>query len=288
MIRWLAMAWRSFLQGIAAAAALGTFAFFAVPQAYAEDLSALEKIRQSGVLKVALYKNFAPFSHDGSGVDVDLAAALAAKLGVKMSPLWFEADENMEDDLRNMVWKGHYLGYGPADVLMHAPIDPAYMAKVDRVKFFAPYHRERYAIARQLDKLPTLDNFEPFEKLSLGIEGDTLAASVMLSADGGRYRNNIKTFRTAGEAVAALKSGTVAAVMAQQGELEGGLKGDARITIDLPPHPILQKRQWPLGLAVKKQSDDLAQALQAAINEMLADGTVKAIMQRHGVQHRQP
>jgi ABC-type amino acid transport substrate-binding protein len=240
------------------------------------------------VLKVALYKNFAPFSHDGRGVDVDLAQALAAKLGVKMSPLWFEADENMEDDLRNMVWKGHYLGYGPADVMMHAPIDPAYMAKVERVKFFAPYHRERYAVARRLDVLPTLDNFEAFEKLSLGVEGDTLAATVMLSADGGRYRNTIKTYRTASEAVGALKSGAVAAVMAQQGELEGGLAGDARMAIDLPPHPILQKRQWPLGLAVKKQSDDLAQALQAAINELIADGSLKAIMQRHGVTHRQP
>ena len=281
---------RSFLGGIRAAFAFAglLLAFIATPQAHAEELSALAKIRQSGVLKVALYKNFAPFSHDGRGVDVDLAQALAAKLGVKVSPLWFEADENMEDDLRNMVWKGHYLGYGPADVMMHAPIDPAYMAKVDRVKFFAPYHRERYAVARRLDVLPTLDNFEPFEKLGLGVEGDTLSATVMLSADGGRYRNTIRTYRTAGEAVEALKSGAVAAVMAQQGELEGGLVGDARMAIDLPPHPILQKRQWALGLAVKKQSDDLAQALQAAINEMVADGSLKAIMQRHGVTHRQP
>ncbi|MBI5791689.1 MAG: transporter substrate-binding domain-containing protein [Rhodocyclales bacterium] len=281
---------RGFLIGFRAVFACAglLLAFLATPLAQAEELSALAKIRQSGVLKVALYKNFAPFSHDGRGVDVDLAEALAAKLGVKMSPLWFEADENMEDDLRNMVWKGHYLGYGPADVMMHAPIDPAYMAKVERVKFFAPYHRERYAVARRLDVLPTLDNFEAFEKLSLGVEGDTLAATVMLSADGGRYRNTIKTYRTASEAVGALKSGAVAAVMAQQGELEGGLAGDARMAIDLPPHPILQKRQWPLGLAVKKQSDDLAQALQAAINELMADGSLKAIMQRHGVKHRQP
>lgn len=281
---------RRFLAGVRAVAALVGFslAFLIVSVANAQDPSALTKIRQGGVLKVALYKNFAPFSHDGRGIDVDLAEALAAKLGVKMSPLWFEADENMEDDLRNMVWKGHYLGYGPADVMMHAPIDPAYIAKVDRVKFFAPYHRERYAVARRLDKLPVLDNFEAFEKLNLGVEGDTLAATVMLSADGGRYRNTIKTFRTAGEAVTALKTGEVAAVMAQQGELEGGLKGDARFAIELPPHPILQKRQWALGLAVKAQSDDLAQALQAAINDLLADGTVKSVMQRHGVQHRQP
>jgi ABC-type amino acid transport substrate-binding protein len=274
--------------GLAVLAAVAGLALAAAAPARAEDPAALARIRHSGVLKVALYKNFPPYSHQGKGADVELAEALAAKLGVKMSPLWFEADENMEDDLRNMVWKGHYLGYGPADVMMHVPVDREYMAKVDKVKFFAPYQRERYAIARQLDRLPTLDGFEPFDRLAFGVEGDTLAASVMLSSEGGRYRNSIKTFRNAEELVAALKSGAVAAAMAQQGELEGGLGDDARFAIDLPPHPVLQKRQWVLGLAVKAQSDDLAQALQAAINELQADGSVARIMQRHGVRHRQP
>jgi ABC-type amino acid transport substrate-binding protein len=292
MTRWAIsiFALRSFRTGVRSVAVLGVLSlvFLGAPFAAAQDVSALTKIQQSGVLKVALYRNFEPFSNDGKGIDVDLAEALAAKLGVKISPLWFEADENMEDDLRNMVWKGHYMGYGPADVMMHAPVDREYMSKVEQVKFFAPYHRERYAVARQLDKLPTLDNFEAFEKLNLGVEGDTLAATVMLSADSGRYRNTMKIFKTAGEAVAALKAGEVAAVMAQQGELEGGLKGDARFAIDVPPHPILQKRQWALGLAVKAKSEDLAQALQAAINELMADGTLKKIMLRYGVQHRQP
>jgi ABC-type amino acid transport substrate-binding protein len=274
--------------GAVAALAALVLAFLVSAPVQADDLPALAKIRQSGLLKVALYKNFAPFSHDGQGIDVDLAEALAAKLGVKMSPLWFEADEKMDDDLRNMVWKGHYLGYGPADVMLHVPIDRDYMAKVDRVKFLAPYHRERYAVARQLDKLPTLDSFDAFEKLPFAVEGDTLAATIMLSADSGRYRNSLKTFKTAQEAVAALKSGTVAAAIAQQGELEGGLRGDARFAVDLPPHPVMQKRQWAIGLAVKAQSEDLALALQGAMNELLEDGSVKRIMQRHGVQHRQP
>lgn len=292
MVRWavcLAVL-RGCLTRIRVLAALGALSliFLVAPGAAAEEKSALAEIQQRGLLKVALYKNFPPFSHNGQGIDVDLAEALAKKLGVKMSPLWFDADEKMEDDLRNMVWKGHYLGYGPADVLMHAPVDREYMDKVDKVKFFAPYHRERYAVARQLDKLATLESFESFEKLAFAVEGDTLAASIMLSADDGRYRNSMKSFKTGYEAVAALKSGAVSAAVAQQGELEGGLMNDARFAIDLPPHPVLQKRQWALGLAVKAQSGELAQALQAAINELLADGTVKRIMERHGVRHRQP
>lgn len=259
-----------------------------VTAAIAQEKSALEKIASAGVLKVALYKNFPPFSHDGKGVDVDVAAALAARLGVKASILWFDADENMEDDLRNMVWKGHYLGYGPADVMLHAPVDREYMAKVDQVKFFAPYHRERYAVGRELDKLPACESFEPLAGLPYGVEGDSLAATVLLSADGGKYRNTVKTFRTGGEAVAALARGDLPVAIAQQGELEGILKGDARFAIDLPPHPLLQRRQWAVGLAVKAGREDLAMALQAAINDLLADGSIKRIMQKHGVTHRQP
>lgn len=258
------------------------------PQAKAQEQSALSGIQQRGTLRVALYKNFAPFSDNGKGADVDLAEALAAKLGVKMTALWFDADDSMEDDLRNMVWKGHYLGYGPADVMMHVPIDREYMAKIDRVSFVAPYHRERYAIARNLEKLPALDSFDPFEKLPLGVEGDTLAATVMLSTESGRYRGSLRTFKTGQEVVAALKSGAVAAALAQQGELEAGIKADSRFGIDPAPNPLLQKRQWVLGLAVRAQSEDLAQALQKAVSELLADGTVKRIMERNGVQHRQP
>jgi ABC-type amino acid transport substrate-binding protein len=283
---------RSFLKRGRASAALGALAlaFLIAPVAAAdaEGKSALAGIQQRGILKVALYKKFPPFSHNGHGIDVDLAEALAAKLGVKMSPLWFDAGDKMEDDFRNMVWKGHYLGYAPADVMMHVPIDRDYMAKVKQVEFFAPYHRERYAIGRQLEKLPTLESLEPFEKLSYAVEDNTMAEMVMLSADNGRYRDKIKPYLTAEEAIDALKSGTVAATVAQLGELEAGLGDDSRFAIELPPQPVLQMRQWALGLAVKAESDDLAKALQGAMNELLADGTVKSIMQRHGVKHRQP
>jgi len=275
-----------------AAAALGALALaiHIAPVAGAEagERSALARIQQRGVLTVALYKDFAPFSDDGRGVDVDLAEALAAKLGVKMSPLWFDASERMEDDFRKMVWKGTPVGYGPADVMMHVPVDRDYMARVEQVKVFAPYHRERFAIGRQLEMLPTLESLEPFEKLSLAVEGESMGALIMLSADNGRYREKLKIFKNSEEAIGALKSGAVAATMAQQGALEGILGDDSRFAIELPPHPMLKMRQWMLGLAVKAESDDLAQALQSAMNELLADGTVKSIMQRHGVKHRIP
>ncbi|NVO06057.1 MAG: ABC transporter permease, partial [Rhodoferax sp.] len=80
--------------------------------AQAQEKTAMEKIRAAGVLKIALYKDNEPYS-DGSmakmqGLDVSLAQALAKSLQLSPSFLPFDAGENMGDDLRNMVWKGHY------------------------------------------------------------------------------------------------------------------------------------------------------------------------------------
>jgi ABC-type amino acid transport substrate-binding protein len=284
VLRGYQMNWRT-------ATTLGTLALvflLTVPLARAEDLSALQKIQQRGVLTVALYKDFAPFSDNGRGIDVDLAEALAAKLGVKMSPMWFNAGEKMDDDLRKMVWKGSPIGYGPADLMMHVPVDRQYMAKVDQVKIFAPYHRERFAVGRQLEALPTLESFEPFEKVSMGVEGESMGALVMLSADSGRYRDKLRIFKSSDEAIKALKSGEVVAVLGQQGELENGLGVDPRFAIDLPPNQLLKMQQWMIGIAVKSESVDLTKALESAMDELMADGTVKRIVQRYGLKHRQP
>lgn len=248
----------------------------------------LPQVLARGQIRFALYNDFPPFSSDGKGIDVELAEALAAKLGVKMVPLWFDADENMEDDLRNMVWKGHYLGYGPADAMMHVPVDRDYMQKNDKVKFFSPYYRERFAIARQLDRLPALESMEPFAREKIGVESGSMPHTILLSADAGKYRENVVQFKSAAEAVGALKAGSVAAVMAQQGELEGGLSGTSGYAIADAPIGGVKFRNWALGLAVKSGHEDLALALQKAMNELTADGTVRNIFAKYGVQYRGP
>lgn len=290
---------RSFRASGRAVVALFTlmFAFFlATPAAADEEKTALQKIQERGIIKVAFYKDFPPFSDNeegkfsdpGKGIDVDLADALAAKLGVKVAPLWFDADEFMEKDFRWMLVSGHPLGFGPADLMLHVPVDSEYMARVKQVMIFGPYHRERFAIGRLLETLPTLETLEPFEKLPIATEDGTMGQQVMVSADNRRYINNVKLFRYAHEAIAALKSGAVPAAIAQEGELEGALSNDPRYAIEQPPNPLLKMRQWPIGLAIKAGNVDLAKALQQAMNELMEDGTVEKIKQRHGVKHRRP
>lgn len=256
--------------------------------AVAQEGTLLDQVRKRGTLRVALYNDFAPFSDQGRGVDVDIASALAAKLGAKVQLLWFDADENMEDDLRNMVWKGHYLGYGTADVMMHVPVDRDYMARNDKVMFFAPYHRERYGIAFDTARIPKLESMSALEDQPIGVQGDTLADTALLGADAGRYRPGVRHFKEVDEAVAALREGQVAAVLAQFGELEGALKGVKGFEIVPPPIPMLYSRQWAIGLAVKAGQEDLARALQEAMNALAADGELARIFARHGVVLRKP
>lgn len=270
------------------AAALVLAAAAGAAAAQAHDLAA---VKARGQISVAMYKDFKPYSDDdkgGSGIDVDLAKLLADKLGVKLQTLWFDADENTDDDLRNMVWRGTLLGYGPADFMMHVPVDKEYIATNDKVIFLAPYFRERFAVARNLDRVEKLDSLEVFRSQKIGVEIATYPDTILLSADAGAYRSNVVHYKSTGEAIEGLKKGEVSAVVAMQGELEGGLLGAKGFAVSDLPLPVINRRQWPLGLAVKAGHEELARALQQAMNELAADGSLAKAFSRHGVGYRAP
>lgn len=255
------------------------------PAAHAYDL---DEVRRRGQLRFAVYKEFAPFSDDGKGIDIDLCEALAAALQVKAAYLPFDADENVDDDLRNMVWRGHYLGYGPADVMIHVPVDRAFIERNERVKIFAPYFRETLQLARSKERLPKYESLSDLRGLPLGAEGSTLASIVLTAGDGGRLREQLTHFKSTLEAVEALKAGRLAAVMGLRSELLAGLRGDARFEVGDPRAPGVPPGGWSLGLAVKTEHEALAKALQAAMNELVAAGKVEAIFARHHVVWLRP
>lgn len=157
----------------------------------AQELFDLEKVRASGVLKVAVYKDNAPYSdgkgQDMEGVDVALARALAMDMGLKLSLLPFDAGEKMDDDLRNMVWRGHYLGYGPADVMLHVPVDKHLMVENRQALIFAPYSREVLVVFHALDRLPALKSGLDLQDLPLAAERGSGAASTLIGFGGGAF-----------------------------------------------------------------------------------------------------
>ncbi|CAN7758399.1 transporter substrate-binding domain-containing protein [Variovorax sp. LjRoot84] len=242
----------------------------------------LERVRERGALTVGLYHDMPPFHVGGQGIDVELARALAESLGVKLSLLPFHADENMNDDLRNMVWRGHYLGYGPADVLLHVPVDRPLMEGNPQVSIFAPYYRDQVVMARQLERVPRLETLSQLGADKVAVPGQSLAGWLLIGADGGAYRSQLITqWKDGAETARALLRGEVAVAAGLASEMESVLRGDPRFAIAPMPSPRAPRDGWAVGMAVKRDATELAQALQRAVNEIAAGGRLRQIFE-HG------
>lgn len=243
-----------------------------------------DKVKKSGSLKVAVYTEFAPFSDKGAGIDIDLAEALAKKLGLRLSLLPFPSGENLNDDLRNMVWKGHYLGYGPADVMLHVPVDPRLMADNRQVEIFAPYHVETVRLVRNAGTVPKFDGIEALAGKRIGVEKVSISGMVILGEDNGKFRDAVRIFPTAAEALEKLKAGDLDAVLANRSEIESVMRGDERFPMHDVAFQRLPRSGWVVGMAVRKDDTEVARLLQKAMNDMAASGELKAIFARHGVK----
>lgn len=252
----------------------------------------LETLRERGRLRIAVYNDFPPYStRGGKGIDADLGRAIAAKLGLAAEIVGFNADEDMNDDLRNMVWKGHYLGTQPADLMLHVPVDEVLARANDKVRIFGAYHRETLALARNPDRIPALSGsaavaLEIFTREKIGVETASLADSFLLGVLNGRLRENVVHFATVTDAGKALAEGSVAAVLAPRAELEAAIKGKERITLDAAKFAELKVDSWPLGMAVKVEEQALADAIGAAVAELKRDGSVAAIFRQHGITYQ--
>ncbi len=261
------------------------------PLALAQEKTALEKIRASGVLKVALYKDNAPYS-EGSvtqfdGLDVSLAQALARALQLKASFLPFDAGENMGDDLRNMVWKGHYLGYGPADVMLHVPVDKYFMGENRQAFIFAPYARERLVLLSNAKLLGAVHSPEELKGKKITVEQGTGAASAMMGYGGGLLSSQVSLYKSGIDAAKTVLGGQADAAFVSLAQAESALfllkldrKDWAFSPLSMPGVP---PNGWPLGMAVKADSKELATLLDTALDGLRASGELLAIFQSHGL-----
>ena len=253
---------------------------------------ALEAVRQRGRLRIAVYNDFPPYSMSGGkGIDADIGRAIAQRLGLTAEIVGFKADDDMGDDLRNMVWKGHYLGTQPADVMLHVPVDEVLARANDKVRIFGPYHRETVALARNPERVPALSGsaavaLEIFTREKIGVETTSLADSFLLSVLNGRLRENVVHFPTVAEAAKGLADGRVSAVLATRAELEAALQGNGKLVLEPAKFAELKIDNWPLGMAVKVEEQALAEAIAGAVADMRRDGSIAAIFKQHGITYQ--
>ena len=266
----------------------------------------LDDVRASGVVSVAVYRDFPPYSWEDNGVakgvDVEVARAIAKALNVQLQLHWMIPDENLDDDLRNHVWKGHYLArieegsmlkLDVADVMLRVPYDREFAFKVDQdgrvindlVHFFAPYQKESWVLAVDSVKVPTIENLALFQYEKAGVQIDTLPDFYLSGAFRGILRNNIVHFTTNQDAMKAMAKGEVAGVMGTKSQVLWGItrlaKPEQYRLADVP-FPNLVTPSWEIGMAVKDDARDLAYAAEDAVTEMVQSGRMAEVFQQYG------
>ena len=280
---------KTVLATLVAALVAGVLAFFP-PAAQA---ATYDEIIAHGEIVVAVYRDFPPFSwqQDGvlQGIDVDLAQAIGKRLGVRVEFMPLTAADSVDDDLRNGVWKGHYLERRVADLMMHVPVDRVFALRNPNAVIFAPYFHERLAVARDSERVNARDTIEIFRSEKVGVETATLSDMYLTGAYGGQLVSNVVHFTALAQAAQALIDGKLAAVMGPQAELDYVL-GDERqrLPVGFMETPSLAKPGWDLGLAVKDSNRQLAYAIEDIMNDFRRDGTVQAIFLRHSISFRSP
>lgn len=256
----------------------------------------LTEIKQKGAVRVAVYKDYPPYSYTEAGtlkgVDVDIARALAHKLGVSINYMVLTAGENVNDDLRNAIWKGHYLGGGTADIMLNVPYDLEFAKKNDRALFIAPYSREQIVIAYHQKTIPNLKTFEDwlqFRQYKIGIEIDSISSFFLTSEFEGQLTNSVEHYINFYNAFPHLNSGRLAAVMGLHAQIEHGLR--QRENSDIVIQPALMgtfKQQWDIGMAVKAGNEELADAVTAAVKQLQAENAFTLIFAEYGINYLAP
>lgn len=276
----------------------------------AQEPTAWEKIRGRGTLSVGLYKNNAPYSFTDAqkpdeprGVDADLGRALALHMGLRFAPMLFDAGENMQDDLRNMVWKGHYLGFGPADVLMHVPVDKFLMQEAPQTLIYAPYARETVVLMYRYGRpgLPSKEeggvtavarNPSLLREQWIAVERGSGAASAVLGYQNGLLRERVKIYDDPIQAATAVITGEVGCAHVGRAQAEYAIHSaglpQADFALGSLTLPSLPTQGWPIGLAVKKDNRELAVALEQALAALRQNGTLLDIFQRYGMVLQAP
>jgi len=270
-------------------AGITLLALWAAPLAHLV-LAAGPDDKEAGRLRVAVYTDYAPFSDHDQGIDVDVGAALAGKLGLAVEVVSFKDADDVQGDLRNILWKGHYLWHGRlADVMMHVPVDERLAKQVEQVRIFAPYFRQRIVVARNRNRIPQLVTLQVFASEKIGVQFDTLEDHYLMTSFGGILRENVVHFATIPQAMEALRKNEVAAVIGRQTLIEAGLQGgQGSFEVGPVAMPGIGLAGWNIGLAVKADRPELATAVEQAMAELLKDGTIERIFTKRGLTYLPP
>jgi ABC-type amino acid transport substrate-binding protein len=231
----------------------------------------LDVIRGRGVLTLCAHANALPFASkklDPPGFQVELGRALAAQLGVALEVQW--------------VTTGFQFRSADCDMVLDAIAVPEAQAE-RRLALSTPYQRSGVALALRPPPRGGA-GFGDHAGQRVAVQVGSLAA-MLLSQRGAR----IVPFGFEEEMVAAVARGDVAAAAVSPATVEyfNLLHKDAPLVL-VHAYDAEPELRWNLAAGLRRADAGFREAIDRAIKTLVADGTVRDIYARYGIQHRPP
>lgn len=235
---------------------------------------------------------------EAKGIDVEIGKHIAESLNVK--PRWYftDAGEDMDGDLRNVVWKGNPVHKTRADVMLRIPYDYNYMRetdvstgalRTDMVVIKSPYHAEKWVIVTHKDILPAVNTLGVFAYNTIGVELDTLPDKHLSMSNGGQLRKNIKRYAKFGEAVKDFKAGKIDSLSGLKSQLEFLLDYNNNQDKYYMTNEVLGiKSIWDLGIAVRTDTRELSNHIDGVITKLYEENTIQKIFDTYHVTYIKP
>jgi ABC-type amino acid transport substrate-binding protein len=261
-----------------------------------------DDIIENDEIVIAVYSDFQPFSYkengEEKGIDIDLAHAIAEKLGVKLRLRWMTADENVDDDLRNNLWKGHFLNRTVADLMLRVPYDRDYSLLRDdigelvhqHVHMFGPFHTESWKVIFNSKKIDSVETIAVFQYHDIGVEVDSIPQFYLASAFQGRMRDRAKQYPSISEAIQGMTDNNVDAVMGLTSQISHYQANLSKVNYPLAQNafPMIGRQQWDIGMAVKADYRQLGYAVGDIVESMVNSGEMEAIFTKYNVTYKIP
>jgi polar amino acid transport system substrate-binding protein len=232
----------------------------------------LDSIRSRGILSVCANPNALPFSSksgDRRGFELELGEALANRLGVKLEVAW--------------VVFPFQLGRTDCDIVLDAIVDRE-SAQERHVRLSKPYQVSGVAIALR----PGLGGVTGFADLKKVQRVGAMVGSLASVKLGQKGLPTIP-FTFEDEMIEALgKSELDAALVTPAGVgYYNLLHKDAPLTL-VRAYENQPELRWEIAVGMRKSDDALVAAVNEAIVQLLADGTVNRIYASYGIESSPP
>jgi ABC-type amino acid transport substrate-binding protein len=279
---------------------LGSTALFS-SGAFAQDTGSpgdtLDAIIARGSIIIGVYQDYPPYSYvdngEAKGTDVDVGKLIAAALGVKAEVKFRHADENVDADLRNHVWRGPVNEQGDVvNVMLHMPIARELALRNDMVVMGGAYASEKTVLAwskLQLGDIPTLTDFTEYH---IAVENDSIADFYLGGLAGGSIVKNMLHQPDMAKAMQLLINGDAAGALGPMAQIEHALvplgERAKNYGVGKTMPAGLSQGGWSYGFAVRTNYRDLFYAVEQALADAVADGRMQKIFESHGLTYNPP